>query len=82
MEKCWPLRLDVWLADLRRPLHDRAQIDALLRQLHLASRDAGDVQQVVDQACLQLDVAAGHLQVLTALAADQGAHGFSAAARR
>ena len=52
------LREDLFPADFIGALQDLVDVDRLEAELQLALADAGDVEQVVDQAGLQLDVAA------------------------
>src|SRR5262245_3529989 len=64
--------LDIALADLDRALEDAAQLERPAVQLDLAPGDPVEVQQVIDEASLQLHVAADHLQALPIPLAESG----------
>ena len=55
------LLVDICLANFERVPQERMGIDLFQAQLHFAFADPSQVEQVVDQARLELDVAANHL---------------------
>jgi hypothetical protein len=56
------LGVGVVAADLDRVIDEAVKVDDLERELELSSRDAAQVEQVVDEAPLELDVALDHFE--------------------
>ena len=57
-------RLGVIAHDLDREADERMGVAQLRTEVELAARDAGEVEQVVDEACFERDVAFHHSELV------------------